>query len=205
MTSKIELFGDSISGNCYKIQLLCAQLGIDHVWHELDLLQGDTRTDEFLAMNPNGKTPLLKLVDGRFLPESNAILYYLAQGSALVADDAFEMANILSWTYFEQYSHEPYIAVARFIKMYLGDPPEKQAELESKYPGGYKALKVMDQHLEKQDFFANKRYSIADIALYAYTHKAHEGGFSLVKYPNVREWLKRVEHQPGFVPMSDWH
>ena len=205
MTSKIELFGDSISGNCYKIQLLCAQLGIDHVWHELDLLQGDTRTDEFLAMNPNGKTPLLKLVDGRFLPESNAILYYLAQGSALVADDAFEMANILSWTYFEQYSHEPYIAVARFIKMYLGDPPEKQAELESKYPGGYKALKVMDQHLEKQDYFANKRYSIADIALYAYTHKAHEGGFSLVKYPNVREWLKRVEHQPGFVPMSDWH
>lgn len=205
MTSKIEVYGDSISGNCYKVQLLCAQLGIDHAWHELDLLRGDARTDEFLAMNPNGKTPLLKLPDGRFLPESNAILHYLAQGSALVADDAYEMANILSWMFFEQYSHEPYIAVARFIKVYLGNPPEKHEELESKYPGGYKALKVMDQQLEKSDFIANNRYSIADIALYAYTHKAHEGGFSLVKYPNVREWLKRVEHQPGYLPMSDRH
>ena len=113
MTDTIEVYGDSISGNCYKIQLLCAQLGIEHVWHELDLLKGAARTDEFRAMNPNGKTPLLKLADGRFLPESNAILYYLAQGSALVADDAYEMANILSWMCFEQYSHEPYIAVAR--------------------------------------------------------------------------------------------
>jgi glutathione S-transferase len=205
MTRKIEIFGDSISGNCYKLQLLCAQLGIEHTWHELDLLAGATRTDDFLAMNPNGKTPLLKLADGRFLPESNAILYYLAQGSALVEKDSYAMANILSWMFFEQYSHEPYIAVARIIKMYLGDPPEKQEELESKYPGGYKALKVMNQHLDRADFFANNRYSIADIALYAYTHKAHEGGFSLVKYPNVREWLKRVEHQPGHVPMSERH
>lgn len=203
--SRIEIYGDSISGNCYKVQLLCAQLGIDHSWHELDLLKGDARTDEFLAMNPNGKTPLLQLADGRFLPESNAILWYLAQGSALVADDAYEMASILSWMFFEQYSHEPYLAVARFIKVYLGDPPEKQAELEGKYPGGYKALKVMDQHLAKADFFAGKRYSIADIALYAYTHRAHEGGFSLVKYPNVRGWLKRVEHQPGYIPMSERH
>lgn len=203
--SRIEIYGDSISGNCYKVQLLCAQLGIDHSWHELDLLKGDARTDEFLAMNPNGKTPLLQLADGRFLPESNAILWYLAQGSALVADDAYAMASILSWMFFEQYSHEPYLAVARFIKVYLGDPPEKQAELEGKYPGGYKALKVMDQHLAKADFFAGKRYSIADIALYAYTHRAHEGGFSLVKYPNVRDWLKRVEHQPGYIPMSERH
>lgn len=203
--SRIEIYGDSISGNCYKVQLLCAQLGIDHSWHELDLLKGDARTDEFLAMNPNGKTPLLQLADGRFLPESNAILWYLAQGSALVADDAYEMASILSWMFFEQYSHEPYLAVARFIKVYLGDPPEKQAELEGKYPGGYKALKVMDQHLAKADFFTGKRYSIADIALYAYTHRAHEGGFSLVKYPNVRDWLKRVEHQPGYIPMSERH
>lgn len=203
--SRIEIYGDSISGNCYKVQLLCAQLGIDHSWHELDLLKGDARTDEFLAMNPNGKTPLLQLADGRFLPESNAILWYLAQGSALVADDAYEMASILSWMFFEQYSHEPYLAVARFIKVYLGDPPEKQAELEGKYPGGYKALKVMDQHLAKADFFTGKRYSIADIALYAYTHRAHEGGFSLVKYPNVRDWLKRVERQPGYIPMSERH
>jgi len=205
VTNKIEIYGDSISGNCYKLQLLCAQLGIDHVWHELDLLGGAARTDEFRAMNPNGKTPLLKLTDGRFLPESNAILYYLAQGSALVADGDYEMANILSWMCFEQYSHEPYIAVARFIVVYLGNPPEEQDNLESKRPGGYKALKVMNGHLENNDFFANNRYSIADIALYAYTHKAHEGGFSLVKYPHIREWLARVENQPGFVPMSERH
>lgn len=205
MTSKIEVYGDSISGNCYKVQLVCAQLGVEHVWHELDLLTGAARTDEFLAMNPNGKTPLLRLADGRFLPESNAIIYYLAQDSALVSDDPYTMAQILSWMFFEQYSHEPYIAVARFIKVYLGDPPEKQDELEAKYPGGYKALKVMNEHLEKNDFFAGKRYSIADIALYAYTHKAHEGGFSLVKYPSVRDWLKRVENQPGYVPMLERH
>lgn len=205
MSNIIEAYGDSISGNCYKVQLVCAQLGIEHVWHELDLLKGAARTDEFLAMNPNGKTPLLKTADGRFLPESNAIIYYLAQDSALVSDDRYTMAQILSWMFFEQYSHEPYIAVARFIKVYLGDPPEKQDELEAKYPGGYKALKVMNQHLEQNDFFAGKSYSIADIALYAYTHKAHEGGFSLVKYPNVREWLKRVENQPGYIPMSDRH
>jgi glutathione S-transferase len=205
MTNKIEVYGDSISGNCYKIQLLCAQLGIEHVWHELDLMSGAARTDEFRAMNPNGKTPLLKLADGRFLPESNAILYYLARGSALIADDAYEMANILSWMFFEQHSHEPFIAEARFIVIYLGNPREKQEELEGKRPGGYKALKVMNNHLEHNDFFANDRYSIADIALYAYTHKAHEGGFSLVKYPNIREWLARVENQPGYVPMSDRH
>ena len=205
MTDKIELFGDSISGNCYKTQLVCAHLGIDHVWHELDLMQGAARTDEFRAMNPKGKTPLLKLADGRFLPESNAILYYLAQGSALVADDPYEMANILSWMFFEQHGHEPFIAEARFIVVYLGNPPEKQEELEGKRPGGYRALKIMDGHLQNNEFFANNRYSIADIALYAYTHKAHEGGFSLVKYPNIREWLARVENQPGFVPMSERH
>ena len=205
MTDKIEIYGDSISGNCYKLQLLCAQLGIDHVWHELDLLSGAARTDEFRAMNPNGKTPLLKLTDGRFLSESNAILYYLAHESSLIAADPYEMANILSWMCFEQYSHEPYIAVARFIMVYLGNPPEEAENLESKRPGGYKALKVMEKQLAEHDFFANDRYSIADIALYAYTHKAHEGGFDLDKYSNVREWLTRVEQQPGFVPMSNRH
>jgi glutathione S-transferase len=205
MTDKIDIYGNSISGNCYKVQLLCAQLGIDHVWHELDILAGAARSDEFRAMNPNGKTPLLKLADGRFLPESNAILYYLAQGSPLVLDDAYEMANILSWMCFEQYSHEPHIAVARFIMVYLGNPPEEAENLESKRPGGYKALKVMESQLAEHDYFANDRYSIADIALYAYTHKAHEGGFDLDKYSNVREWLARVEQQPGFVPMLNGH
>jgi glutathione S-transferase len=205
VTGKSEIYGNSISGNCYKVQLLCAQLGIDHVWHELDILAGAARSDEFRAMNPNGKTPLLKLADGRFLPESNAILYYLAQGSPLIADDPYEMANILSWMCFEQYSHEPYIAVARFIMVYLGNPPEEAENLESKRPGGYKALKVMESQLAEHEFFANDRYSIADIALYAYTHKAHEGGFDLGKYENVREWLTRVEQQAGFVAMSNRH
>jgi glutathione S-transferase len=202
MPGKIEVFGDSISGNCYKIQLACAQLGIEHVWHELDLMEGAARTDEFRAMNPNGKVPLLKLADGRFLPESNAIIYYLADGSALFSGDPFARASILSWMFFEQYSHEPYIATARFIVRYLGNPPAEQANLESKRPGGYKALKVMNGHLEKNDFFANNAYSIADIALYAYTHVAEEGGFDLGKYTNIHAWFKRVESQPGFIPMQ---
>jgi len=202
MSGKIEVFGDSISGNCYKVQLICAQLGIDHVWHELDLMKGAARTEEFRAMNANGKTPLLKLVDGRFLPESNAILYYLADGSPLFAGDRYERANIINWLCFEQYSHEPYIAVARFIVRYLGNPPEERDNLESKRPGGYKALKVMNSQLASNDFFANNRYSIADIALYSYTHVAHEGGFDLGKYSNINAWLKRIEAQPGYVPMS---
>lgn len=205
MSNKIEIYGNSISGNCYKLQLICAQLGIDYVWHELDLLKGAARTEEFRAMNPNGKTPLLKLADGRFLPESNAILYYLAQGTPLFAEDSYAAANIMNWMFFEQHSHEPYIAEARFIVVYLGNPPEEKENLESKRPGGYKALKVMEAQLSKDDFMANNRYSIADIALYAYTHKAHEGGFDLAKYSKVREWLKRVEEQPGYVPMSDRH
>lgn len=205
MSNKIEIYGNSISGNCYKLQLICAQLGIDHVWHELDLLKGAARTEEFRAMNPNAKTPLLQLEDGRFLPESNAILYYFAQGTPLFAEDRYEAANIMNWMFFEQHSHEPYIAEARFIVVYLGNPPEEKENLESKRPGGYKALKVMEAQLSKDDFMANNRYSIADIALYAYTHKAHEGGFDLAKYSNIREWLKRVEEQPGYVPMSDRH
>ncbi len=202
MSGKIEVFGDSISGNCYKVQLICAQLGIDYIWHELDLMKGAARTEEFRAMNPNGKTPLLKLADSRFLPESNAILYYLADGSPLFAGDRYERANIINWLCFEQYSHEPYIAVARFIVRYLGNPPEEQDNLESKRPGGYKALKVMNSQLASNDFFANNRYSIADIALYAYTHVAHEGGFDLGKYSNINAWLKRVQSQPGHIPMN---
>ncbi|MDA0706448.1 MAG: glutathione S-transferase family protein [Proteobacteria bacterium] len=202
MSGKIEVYGDSISGNCYKIQLTCAQLGIEHVWRELDLMQGAARTDEFRAMNPNGKVPLLKLADGRYLPESNAIIYYLADGSALFSGDRYARANILSWMFFEQYSHEPYIATARFIVRYLGNPPGEQANLESKRPGGYKALKVMNNHLANNDFFANDSYSIADTALYAYTHVAEEGGFDLGKYTNIKTWFRRVESQAGFIPMK---
>ncbi len=203
MTEKIEIYGDSISGNCYKLQLACSQLAIDYTWHELDILAGETRTTEFLAMNPNGKVPLLKLPDGRCLAESNAILSYLADGNALAGRDRFETASILSWMFFEQYSHEPYIATSRFIIHYLGSPEERQDELEEKKSGGYKALDVMEGELSESDFIANNAYSIADIALYAYTHVSDEGGFDLTDYPYINTWMVRVRNQRNHVPMKN--
>ena len=205
MPEKIELYGDSISGNCYKLQLACAQLGIDYIWHEVDILAGETRTEDYLAMNPHGKVPLLALPDGRYLSESNAILWYLADGSALAGRDRFESANVLRWMFFEQYSHEPYIATSRFIIRYLGRPEEREGDLESRRGGGYMALDIMEQELSGNDFIANDAYSIADIALYAYTHVADEGGFDLGAYPQISAWLARVRQQAGFVRMSDRH
>ena len=201
MDEQILVYGDSISGNCYKIQLLCAQLGIPYDWQEMDILAGDTRTPEFLAMNANGKIPLLALPDGRYLPESNAILAYLAEGSELAGSDRLARAQVLRWMFFEQYSHEPNIATSRFIIKYLGSPPDRQAALEEKRTGGYKALDVMEGQLDNNAFIAGPDYSIADIALYAYTHVADEGGFDLKGYPAVRAWLARVETTPGYVSM----
>ena len=205
MSENIELYGDSISGNCYKLQLACAQLRIDYIWHEVDILAGETRTEEYLAMNPNGRVPLLALSDGRYLSESNAILWYLADGSELRGRDRFESANVLRWMFFEQYSHEPYIATSRFIIQYLGRPEEREGDLESRRGGGYMALDVMEREFKDHDFIANDAYSIADIALYAYTHVADEGGFDLSGYPEINAWLRRVEKQDRFVPMSDRH
>ena len=202
MSNRIELYGDSISGNCYKLQLACAQLDIDYTWHEIDILAGESRTEKFLAMNPNGRVPLMALPDGRYLSESNAILCYLADGSMLAGDDRFERANVLRWMFFEQYSHEPYIATSRFIIQYLGRPEEREGDLESRKGGGYMALDAMEQELTDNDFIANDKYSIADIALYAYTHVADEGGFDLGNYPQIRAWLERVEMQDGFAPMK---
>jgi len=202
VSNRIELYGDSISGNCYKLQLACAQLDIDYTWHETNILAGESRTEKFLAMNPNGRVPLMALPDGRYLSESNAILCYLAEGSMLAGDDRFERANVLRWMFFEQYSHEPYIATSRFIIQYLGRPEEREGDLESRKGGGYMALDVMEQELTDNDFIANDNYSIADIALYAYTHVAGEGGFDLGNYPQIKAWLERVEMQDGFVPMK---
>ena len=198
---EILVYGDSISGNCYKIQLLCAQLDIAYDWQEVDILAGDTRTPEFLAMNANGKIPLLALSEGRYLPESNAILAYLAEGSELAGNDKYSRAQVLRWMFFEQYSHEPNIATSRFIVKYLGSPPERQAALEEKSIGGYKALDVMEKQLGDSEFIAGATYSIADIALYAYTHVAHEGGFDLQEYADIRAWLGRVEATSSYVPM----
>ena len=197
----LRIYGDSRSGNCYKIKLACAELGIAYEWIEVDILKGGTRTGEFLAKNPNGKIPLLELPDGRCLAESNAILCYIADGSELFAGDAFDRAEILQWLFFEQYSHEPYIATSRFIIQYLGSPPERQRDLEAKREGGFKALGIMEAHLAEQDFFVNNRFSIADIALYAYTHVADEGGFGLEDYAAIRAWIDRIEARPKFVPM----
>ncbi len=208
MTEKIQFYGDSISGNCYKLQLACSELDVDYLWHEMSILAGDTKTEKFQKLNPNGKVPVMVLPDGRCLPESNAILCYLADGHALAGTSRFQKAQVLQWLFFEQYSHEPFIATSRFIVKYLGSPPERQADLKAKQPGGYKALAVMEQQLKASDFIANNRYSIADIALYAYTHVAHEGGFDLESYPAVRDWLLRVENRKTYVPMrlpSDRH
>ena len=202
MAEQIQFYGDSISGNCYKLQMVSAELGLEYVWHEIDVLAGDTQTPGFLALNPNGKVPLMTLADGRVLPESNAILSYLADGSALAGTDRYAKATVLQWLFFEQYSHEPFIATSRFILKYLNNPPSRQADLEAKKSGGYKALALMEQQLGTQDFIANNEYSIADIALYAYTHVAHEGGFELKDYPFVRQWLRRVEYRPRFVEMK---
>jgi glutathione S-transferase len=201
VTDQIQFHGDSISGNCYKLQLACSELGMDYVWHEMDILSGDTQTQRFLAMNPNGKVPVMILTDGRVLPESNAILSYLADGTVLAGMDRYARANVLQWLFFEQYSHEPFIATSRFIVKYLDSPPVRQADLEAKQPGGYKALAVMEHQLGAQAFIANSEFSIADIALYAYTHVAHEGGFDLQEFPAIREWLQRVKDRPRFVPM----
>ena len=201
VNEKFLVYGDSISGNCYKIQLLCSQLDIPYDWQEMDILARETRTPEFLAMNANGKIPLLALPDGRYLAESNAILAYLAEGSELAGSNSFSRAEVLQWMFFEQYSHEPNIATSRFIIKYLGSPPVRQAALEEKRVGGYKALDVMEKQLGDNEFIAGPKYSIADIALYAYTHVADDGGFDLKEYPAVRAWLGRVEATPAYVPM----
>ena len=202
MTDAIQFFGDSVSGNCYKLQLACAELGVDYVWNETGVLNGDTQRSDFLAMNPNGKVPVMLLPDGRALSESNAILCWLADDSELVGGERFERARVLQWLFFEQYSHEPYIATSRFIVKYLGSPPDRAADLEAKQPGGYKALDVMEKALARSDWIANDAFSVADIALYAYTHVAHEGGFDLDGYAAIPAWLRRVAARPRHVAMA---
>jgi glutathione S-transferase len=192
----------SDSGNCYKVKLALEQLGLPYRWVEVDTMGGETRRPEFLAKNPNGKVPVMQLEDGSFLPESNAILYYLAEGTALLPAERLARARVLQWMFFEQYSHEPYIAVARFVLRFLPADSPRRAELPRLTERGHQALGVMEQHLAREPFFVGGAYSIADIALYAYTHCAADGGFDLAPYPAVREWLGRVRAQPRHVPMG---
>jgi len=199
----MKIYGDAFSGNCYKIQLLAQHLDIDHTWVPINILDGDTQTSDFKAMNPAGKIPLLELDDGRYLSESNAILNYLAEGSELLPDDPWQRANVLSWQFFEQYSHEPYIAVARFINIYLGLPDDRRDEFQQKQAGGNQALQLMEQHLSTRSYFVGKQFSIADISLYAYTHVADEGGFDLSSYPNISQWLTRIAQHPKHLSMPE--
>jgi len=198
----MKIFGDVQSGNCYKIKLLCSFLDIEHEWIHVDILAGGTLTSEFLHRNPNGKIPLLELEDGRCLSESNAILNFLAVGSTLLPSDNFKFAKVQQWQFFEQYSHEPYIAVARFIAKYLGLPQERIAEYEAKQVGGHKALAVMEQQLSITPYLIGDTMSTADISLYGYTHVASEGGFDLNEYPSVLAWIARMQKQPKYVGMA---
>jgi glutathione S-transferase len=191
------------SGNGYKVRLLLAQLGLPYKLVERDILKGETRTPEFLAKNPNGRIPTLQLEDGTHLAESDAILWYLAEGTRFAPADRLQRAQTLQWMFFEQYSHEPNIAVVRFWRHFISKlSPLQELDLPGRVEKGYAALGVMEQHLARHQYFVGGRYGLADIALYAYTHVAPEGNFDLDHYPHVSSWLARVASQPGYVSMD---
>src|SRR3712207_2798940 len=200
----IRLHDNLSSGNGYKVRLLLAQLGIPFERIEYDIDTGETRTSQFLAtVNPNGRVPVLELEDGAMLPESNAILFYLAHGTPFLPEGRLERAQVMRWMFFEQYSHEPNVATLRFWSTHHVEmTEERRLSLETKRKLGYEALGVMEGYLESNDFFVADHYSIADIALYAYTHVADEGGFELESFPAVHTWLERVASQPGHVPIT---
>lgn len=203
----MKLYDDPRSGNGYKARLLLAHLSRSYQYVPIDILRGESRTKEFLQKNLNARIPVLELDDGSYLPESNAILYFLAQGTSYWPTDRFEQAQVMQWLFFEQYSHEPNIATPRFWLAIKGleNTPFNLELLAQKQKAGNQALAVMDQYLQSRRFFVGERYSIADIALYAYTHEAHEGGFDLSQYPAVVAWLKRVSEQPGHITIDQWH
>jgi len=199
----LRLYDHLSSGNGYKIRLLLNQLELPYERVELDIDRGETRTDAFLQNNPNGRVPVLEVEEGRYLPESNAILWYLADGTPFVPQARLARARVLQWMFFEQYSHEPNIATVRYWMTHpVTWDAEKEAALAPKRERGYAALAVMEQHLARHSFFVANSYSIADIALYAYTHVADEGDFSLDAYPAVRAWLARVAEQDRYIPIT---
>lgn len=198
-----KVYGDILSGNCYKIKLLMSFLNIEHEWQHVDILAGESQTSEFLSINYNGKIPLLKIDDASYLSESNAILNYLAEGTSFLPSDRLLHAKVLQWQFFEQYSHEPYIAVARYINKYLGLPEERLQEYKDKQAGGHKALKVMEQQLAKSTYLVGEQITIADISLFAYTQVAHEGGFDLSDYPKINQWMIKIKELPSFIAMPN--
>ena len=195
----MKLYNVAYSGNSYKVRLLLSHLGILYETIEVDILKGESRTPAFLKINPNGRTPVLD-DNGFVLAESNAILAYLAKGTKFLPEDRKAFGQIFQWMFFEQYSHEPFIATSRFWLQHKPDSAEKTALLASKRDGGWAALRIMEDQLAKNDFFVGD-YSIADIALFAYTHVSHEGGFALDDFKTIRAWIERVKAQPRFAPM----
>jgi glutathione S-transferase len=194
------LYDSGTSGNCYKVRLLLAHLGIDYERREVDVFDRSDREQILGGLSPGLRVPTIVFDDGRALGESNAITFYLAEGTPYLPDDRFERAQVLQWQFFEQYSHEPYIAVLRFWVHAHTTPGA--GELEAKRKGGEAALAALDRHLRDHSFLVAERYTIADISLYAYTHVAGEGGFDLARYPAIGPWLERVAAQPGHVPMD---
>jgi glutathione S-transferase len=198
----LRLYDFLPSGNGYKIRLLLTQLGIPFERVEINILKGESRTPEFLSKNPNGRVPVLEIEPGKFLSESNAILFYLSENTQFLPNDSWEQAQVLQWLFFEQYSHEPYIATSRFWISCLGKADEYRDALNQKREPGYAALSVMERHLTNQKFFVGKRYTIADIGLFAYTHVADEGGFDLTRFPALQVWLERVKEQPQYISIT---
>jgi glutathione S-transferase len=199
---EVLLYNSAVSGNCYKVRLFLTQLGIEFKTVELSVVDRSNRAEVLGELNPGLRVPTIVLDDGRSLGESNAILWYFGDGTQYVPDDPYERAQVLQWQFFEQYSHEPNIAVARFWIAYSGTPERFEADLPARMKGGYAALDAMERHLESRTFFVGERYSLADISLYAYTHVAHEGGFDLDPYPGIRSWLGRVVAQPGHIAID---
>ena len=197
------LYDSAISGNCYKVRLLLAHLGVPFERRELDVVDRSNRLDVLGGLNPSLRVPTIVLDDGRAIGESGAILSYFGEGTAFVPADRYDRAQMLQWMFFEQYDHEPAIAVVRFWRHYSGVPAGFEDRFEEKTAAGYRALGAMERHLEgRREWFAGDAYSLADIALYAYTHVAHEGGFDMSRYPEIRGWLDRVSAMPGHVPID---
>jgi glutathione S-transferase len=198
----VLLYNSAVSGNCYKVRLLLAHLGLEYETVDVSVVDRSNRAELLGDLNPGLRVPTLVLDDGRPLAESNAILWYFGDGTEYLPTDPYERAQVLQWCFFEQYSHEPYIAVVRFWLAYSGTPERFADQVPAKMKGGYTALDAMEQHLEDKAFLVADRYTIADMALFAYTHVAHEGGFILDRFPAIRAWLERVAGQPGHVSID---
>jgi glutathione S-transferase len=196
------LYNSAVSGNCYKVRLLLAHLGLEYEVVDVSVVDRSNRPELLGSLNPALRVPTLVLDDGRPLAESNAILWYFGDGTPYVPGDVYERARVLQWMFFEQYSHEPYLAVARFLRAYSGEPERFDRQRERLLTGGYAALDAMEAHLRERPFLVGGAYSIADISLYAYTHVAQEGAFELERYPAIRAWLTKVAAQPGHVTID---